>query len=231
MSDPFDELTEVSPGETITAEAWNNLIDAIQALHQEMAALEAERPGWIVVAVRAEDGEEPGRELTAGEISAVAASAAAEVERTYFGRRVRGRYVIAHLPPGLYDVRVTPTIASGFAAVIRRGIRFQPGGATVLDVVVPRAEEEGALPRVPRLFDLGLQDALDLLAARRLRLGQVLDAHGQAIAITTSTEESTGAIRYTAPPEHAERPVISSEPGEGTEVPPEGEVHLLISAG
>ncbi|NOZ26533.1 MAG: hypothetical protein GXP39_00585 [Chloroflexi bacterium] len=230
MPDVFDELKEVAPNETITAEAWNALIDAIQALYQEMAALESERPGWIVVTVRAEDGEEPGRELTGGEISAVAASAAADVEQTYFGRRVRGRYVISHLPPGLYDVRVTPTIASGFSATVRRGVRVQPGGAAVVDVVVPRAEEAGALPRVPDLFNRGLQDALDLLAGRGLTLGQVLDAHGQAVPITTSTDEATGAVRYTAPPEYAERPVISSEPGEGVEVPSGETVNLLVSA-
>jgi len=230
MPDVFDELKEVSPNETITAGAWNALIDAIEALYQEMAALESERPGWIVVTVRAEDGEEPGRELTGSEISAVAASAAADVEQTYFGRRVRGRYVISHLPPGLYDVRVTPTIASGFSAAVRRGVRVQPGSATVVDVVVSRAEEAGALPRVPDLFNKGLQEALDLLAGRGLALGQVLDAHGQAVTITTSVDETMGAVRYTAPPDYAERPVISSEPGEGVEVPSGETVNLLISA-
>ncbi|HEY64183.1 MAG TPA: hypothetical protein G4O02_06385 [Caldilineae bacterium] len=230
MPDVFDELKEVSPNETITAGAWNALIDAIEALYQEMAALESERPGWIVVTVRAEDGEEPGRELTGSEISAVAASAAADVEQTYFGRRVRGRYVISHLPPGLYDVRVTPTIASGFSAAVRRGVRVQPSSATVVDVVVSRAEEAGALPRVPDLFNKGLQEALDLLAGRGLALGQVLDAHGQAVTITTSVDETMGAVRYTAPPDYAERPVISSEPGEGVEVPSGETVNLLISA-
>jgi len=229
MPDAFEELKEVSPNETITAEAWNNLIDAIQALHQELDELESQRPGWIVVSVLAEDGEEPGRELMGSEISTVAASALADVERTYIGRRVSGRYVISNLSPGLYDVRVAPTIASGFAPAVKRGVQVQSGGATVVDVVVPRTEVTGALPRVPDLFNLGLQVALDLLAERGLALGEVLDAHGQVIPITTSTYESTGAINYVAPPDFAERPVVSSEPGEGMEVLTGTSVSLLIS--
>lgn len=227
MPNPIDELQEVSPHETITAEAWNKLIDAIQALYQELDALQSQRPGWIVVSVRVENGEEPGRELTGSEISTVTASAAADVERTYIGRRVRGRYVISSLPPGLYDVRVAPTLASGFSPVVRRGVQVQPGSATVVDAVVRRAEVAGLLPRVPNLFNRGLQEALDLLASRGLALGQVLDAHGQAIPITTSTE--AGVIHYTAPPEFADRPVISSEPGEGMEPSLEAAVNLLIS--
>ena len=86
--------------------------------------------------MRAEDGAEPGRELQGGEINMVTANAPADVSKTTIGSRVRGRYVIANLPPGLYDVRVAPTIASGFAAVVQRNVQVQPGGAAVVDVVV-----------------------------------------------------------------------------------------------
>jgi hypothetical protein len=228
MSGTRTELREVSPNETITAEAWNSLIDGIQELYQELEALESQRPGWIVASVRAEDGAEPGRELTGGEISTVAASSTADVERTTLARRVRDRYVIAQLPPGLYDVQVAPTIASGFAATTRRGVLVQPGGATVIDVAVPRAAVVGALPRVPDLFNMGLQDALVLLASRGLAPGQVLDAHGQVILITSSTDAG-GRPTYTAPQEFAARPVINSEPSEGIELAPGTTVGLLIS--
>jgi len=228
MPNAIADLQEVSPNQTITAEAWNALIDAIQELYQEIEAVQAQRPGWIVVAVRAEDGEEPGRELTGSELSTVAANATLAAERTYVGQRVRGRYVIAGLPPGLYDVRVAPTIASGFAAATRRDVLVQPGGATVVTVVVARAAVAGALPRVPDLFDRGLQEALDLLASRGIALGQVLDAHGQAIPITTTTT-AADVVRYIAPVDFAARPVVGSEPGEGMEVPVGTSVSLLIS--
>jgi hypothetical protein len=227
MPNPIDELREVSSNETITAEAWNNLIDAIQVLYQELDAFQSQRPGWIVVSVRVENGEELGHELTGSEISTVAASATADMERTYIGRRVRGRYVISHLPPGLYDVRVAPTIASGFSSTIRRGVQVQSGSAAVVDVFVRHAEVVGLLPRVPDLFNRSLQESLDLLAHRGLTLGQVLDAHGQVVPITTSAE--AGALHYVAPPDFADRPVIGSEPGEGMELAPGTVVSLLIS--
>lgn len=231
MADAIDKLREVSPGETITAEAWNSMIDAIQALDQELAALESQRPGWIVVSVRAEDGDEPGRELRGSEISTVAASAAADASKTFVGARVRSRYVIASLPPGVYDVQVAPTIASGFDSAIKRGVQVQPGGAAVVDVAVKRAAAEGGmLPVVPALFRRNLQEALNRLAERRLTLGKVLDAHGQEAPITRSIDQTTGVITYTAPPEFAGRAVVGSEPGEGMEVPPEASVSLLIAA-
>ena len=230
MPDAFDKLQEVSANETITAEAWNHLIDAIQALYKELDALESQRPGWIVVGVRAEDGAEPGRELQGGEINMVTANAPADVSKTTIGSRVRGRYVIANLSPGLYDVRVAPTMASGFAAAVQRNVQVQPGGAAVVDVVVGRAALAGMLPVVPDLFRQGLQEALRRLAERRLALGKVLDTHGQEIAVTTTIDQATGTITYTAPPDYASRPVVGSEPGEGMEVPPAAAVSLLIAA-
>jgi hypothetical protein len=136
--------------------------------------------------------------------------------------------VIAHLPPGLYDVRAVPTIASGYTAATRRSVQVQPGGATVIDVAVPRATVVGALPRVPDLFNLGLQDALVLLASRGLAPGQVLAAHGQVITITAGTDAG-GRPTYTAPAEFAARPVINSEPSENMELAPGATVGLLIS--
>lgn len=230
MPDAFDKLQLVSANEVITAEAWNHLIDAIQALYRELDALESQRPGWIVVGVRAEDGAEPGRELQGGEINTVAANAAADVKKTYLGTRVRGRYVIGNLSPGLYDVQVAPTLASGFKPGVQRNVQVQPGGAAVVDVVVGRAAQAGMLPVVPDLFRQSLQAALQRLAERRLALGKVLDTHGQEIAVTTTVDPATGTITYTAPPDHANRPVVGSEPGEGMEVPPEAAVSLLIAA-
>jgi hypothetical protein len=143
---------------------------------------------------------------------------------------VRSRYVIANLSPGVYDVQVVPTIASGFGSTVKRGLQVQPGSAAVVDVVVKRAAVPGMLPVVPDLFRRTLQEALNRLAERRLALGKVLDTHGQEASITRSTDQATGVITYTAPPEFAGRPVVGSEPGEGMEVPPETSVSLLVAA-
>jgi hypothetical protein len=220
MPTTWVEVTEVAPNAVIEPQVWNTLIDAIEQLYEACGRLQAQAPGYVIANVLGADTNAPVPE---GQIFRVSAAPVGAPQDPRPGQRVRESYLVPELPPGQYQVTVVPTEASGYAAQTAPAT-VAPGGPAVVDVTLAVAGTRAGLPVVPPLFGRRLQEALDQLFSRRLPLGEVLDAHGNAVPV----QQDAGA--YTAPADRAADLVTGSEPAAGTPLVAGESVSLLIAA-
>ncbi len=209
------------PDAPITALAWNALRSAILDAYELADALTT-RQGSLAVIVRerASDALMP-----AAQITRVVAQPEGVANSELPVIRLGARYFIGPVDPGLYRVTVTPSADSGFAAQTRSAYVISGQPTEITFFLAPPALGR---TRVPKLFGLPLQQALNALEAAELRPGRVMDSHGRAVTITDTGRLSGGLL---APdPVQAASPVLSSEPSEGMDVERGGLVHLLIAA-
>ncbi len=209
------------PDAPITAIAWNALRSAILGAYELADALTT-RQGYITVIVRerASDALVP-----AAQIARVVAQPEGAANSELPVVRLGARYFIGPLDPGLYRVTVTPSAGSGFVAQTRPACVISGQPAEVTFFLAPPAPGR---VRVPDLFGLPLQQALNVLEASELRPGRMMDSHGRAVTVTDTGRLGGGFL--VPDPVQAASPVLSSEPGEGMDVDRGSLVHLLIAA-
>jgi len=220
MPTTWVHVTEVAPNAVIDPQAWNILIDAIQQLYDACRQLQEQAPGYVIVNIL---GSDTGHPLPEAQVFQVAAAPVGSAQDQRLGQRVRDSYLVAELPPGQYDVTVAPTEASGYAAQTAR-VTVPAGGPVVLDLTLALVSARAGRPAVPSLFGRRLQEALDQVFSRQLPLGEVIDAHGNVVAVQQD------ANAYTAPEDRAADVVTGSEPPAGTPLAPAEKVNLLLAA-
>src|SRR3954452_4550232 len=157
-------LVTANPGDPITSEAWNAVLDAIGLL---VADANLQR-GTFTAAVR--DNGNPLREAT------VTVAASGEPARPTRGAVFVGGDVHAHqieqLQPGAYTMTVE---ADGFATQTQPFT--MPDGGESLAVTVDLAASP-AVFAVPTLLGHALAQALATLTAAGFIVARVIDSHG-----------------------------------------------------
>jgi hypothetical protein len=199
-------LIDVSPGDPITAESWNNVLAALRLL---VADANLQR-GTLTVQVR---DQANGNPIPDAVVTAKPTGAPTRPTRgaVYVGGDVDA-HQIEHLPPGGYDVLVE---ADGFSPQTRSITMPETGDP--LSVTVDMTVTEARFP-VPSLFGVPLTQALATLTAQGFAAGRVIDSHG--------TEIPPAAV----PADAQAAPVLGQSPAAGTLVPKGVQVLLHVSA-
>lgn len=156
--------SHVSPGEPLTAQAWNDVIDAVAGAHQELQAarhtvrVKITNPGVLLPSVRV--------------LALKGDSAPIEAVRPV---APDVRHTLSRLEPGAYTVRAEApgfakaetTVNVGDQAEVEVELALNPGGALMPDV-----------------FGLPLVDALAALAERSIPVTGLFDFLGNQLAVT-----------------------------------------------
>ena len=146
-----------SAGEPLTAQAWNDIVNALAQVHTHLESTEASA---LKVQITAPGANLASIRLTAVRSDGIAVDAVAPVPPG-------SQHTFAGLRPGAYTLRVQ---APGFQAA-------------TLNVTVPDANvqsvalvPDGAF--MPSVFGLTLQEALGALANQQVAVSRVLDVTG-----------------------------------------------------
>lgn len=200
-------LLEAAPGAPITAEAWNNLRQAILSLYDEVN----KSPGTLTAVVKNKADGSPVQHalvtlVASGEPAARPARAAA-----YLGAAIE-QYQVERLLAGGYELVVE---AAGFAAETRSVVMDAAGSALVLNVELTPAEVTVV---VPNLFGIAVNVAMAQAAAAGLQVARVIDSYGTDLAPAGIPEEAKNS------------PVLNQVPEPGAVVAQNAPLQLHISA-
>lgn len=198
--EPFDAKT-VTPGEPITADAWNTLVNGISVLNEfirnsQSASL---RVTLVNTNIRLETLRVTARRDSDGWL----AEAIAPVNGD-------GQFVFAALPQGAFTVRAE---APG----------FKPATANITIPTEPAApplsltmQQDGAF--MPNLIGKKLEGALKELSDGGITVGRLLDVVGRDLAPANPAAE------------YLDQPVLMQLPAPDVAVPPAGKVQLVVAA-
>ncbi len=159
-------LVTVIPGEPVTAQGWNALVDGLSALYDAVLALGT---GALEVSVTFEGAVVPGARVVAEPLSGSGNPIAGV--GPFPGR---ANHLVAGVSDGNWRVHV---LADGFEAEVR-------------DVAVPSPAPVAVTLRsagvaVPDLFGRPAQQALTTLAGLKIELDLILDGTGQEVSRTS----------------------------------------------
>jgi hypothetical protein len=162
-------LVNVQPGQPITAQGWNALVDGLSTLYDAVLAFGS---GTLEVSVQANGQPVPNATVVAEPV----AEGPPVRGLPLFGTRTT--YLVAGVSDGAYRVHVS---APGFAT-------------QVLDTTVPQTSPlvvnlALAGVTVPDLFGLPLQGALNSLRAANLDVDVIIDALGREVSRTQPAAE------------------------------------------
>ncbi|MCP5152188.1 MAG: PASTA domain-containing protein [Ectothiorhodospiraceae bacterium] len=193
-------LVNVTPGDPITSEGWNNIITAIKRVYEALNETRA------TLAVRLVDGT--GAAVTDATVTAVGPDGAAAAG-LYAGGEVR-RYLLPALGAGAWKVTAE---AAGFDPESREvEIGKEP---VALEITMSRTEVR--MP-APGLFGSSLAAAVERIKADGFARGTVIDSHGREL--TSQDIKDTGA----------ERVVLGQVPPAATAHLKGAAIELLVSA-
>jgi hypothetical protein len=176
-------LASVEPGRPITAQGWNQIVDALSALYDAVLAIGS---GSVTVSVQFDGDPVPGAQVVAEPVEGTGLP----VEGLpLFG--TRDTYLVTGVSDGAWRLFVS---APGFVS-------------QVIDVTVPAAAPVTvnlalAGKVVPDLFDQPLQGALSALSAAAVDVDLIVDALGQEISRTqvpADAQNSPVLVQYPAP--------------------------------
>lgn len=200
-------LNDVIPGDPITSEGWNNLLEAIRIvyafLNRGLGTLSVNLTdhadgnpvtGAVVTVVPA--GESDGRPVRVG---------------LYAGSDIQ-RYFVDRLEPGKYTVVVE---ADGFVTE-KRGITMNEDGAPQAIAIEMSARE--LLFPVPNMFGIPLNKAIDVMVHMGFQVVHIIDSHGTEIPPRAIPEEAMLAS------------VLNQVPEPGTLIPKNAPIQIHISA-
>lgn len=191
--------THVAPGEPLTAQAWNDLVDAIDQIHQFLAGARQ------VVRVTLTT---PGLDLEEARVTAVRADGGA-VE------------AVPPVPPG--TEHILTGLEVGAWTVVARADGYESASTTVeitgegeSDLQVELALTRKG-PEMPDLFGLTYEAASKALSEAGIPVVRVLDFTGQDI------------VPSSPDPDQAAAPVLVQWPDPGTTVASAGGARLVIA--
>jgi hypothetical protein len=198
---PTFTATEVQPGQPLTAQAWNEIVQALAALNAHLQAAE-ETSLRVQIA-------NPGIDLSRVRVTAVSADGLQAFSGVRAADAAGGQeqFVFSGLRPGEFTVRAeAPAFDTVSQAVT------VPAAQPVPLALVPR----GAA--MPALFGAALGDALQLLSQLGIAVGRIVDAQGREVAPANPGADALGV------------PVLMQLPVPGEPVPVGVPVQLAIAA-
>jgi hypothetical protein len=175
-------LTPASPGQPVTAQGWNELVNGLSALYDEVIAFGG---ATLEIGVVFSGAPVAGAQVTAEPLGDGRAAQAIPP----FGSRTT--YLLAGLTTGNWRIHVQ---AAGFSRQTR-------------DVTLPREEplviellREGFVV-VPKLFGIGLRGALTALTGAGLEVDLIFDTTGRELPRATIPPEYDAAPVLVATPD------------------------------
>jgi hypothetical protein len=182
-------LIDVSPGDPITSEGWNNIVDAVKTV---VDYLNAQR-GTLAIQVK-DRGD--GNPIRGAQVTVTPTGDPSRVTRSgLFAAGAVNAYQVDQLQPGSYDVQVE---AAGFDPETRS--ITMPDSGESLSVAVEMAVTE-ALFAAPNLFGISLTQALSNLTGQGFAIGRIIDSHGSDVALgSIPPEVQTASILGQWPP-------------------------------
>ena len=163
-------LDTVAPGRPITAQGWNAVVNALDALYNAVLAIGS---GSVTVSVQAD-----GQPVTGAQVVAEPVGEGQPVEGLpLFGTRTT--YLVAGVSDGAWRLHVS---APGFVSQV---VEVTVPAADALVVNLARAGKV-----VPQLFGQPLQGALAELSTAGLDVDIILDALGQEVSRTQVPAEA-----------------------------------------
>ena len=179
---PFIKTT-VQPGEPLTAQAWNDIVDGLDGAYQFLLATQH------TVRVRITN---VGLDLTTARVTATRSGGAPVEGVPPIGGG--NEFVLARLEPGAWTINVE---APGFQ-VVNKAQDIADAGETVVEVALQQIG-----PFMPDLFGLAFTAAAAALAGAGIPLTRVLDFTGRDLPPSNpGGPEATGApvLVQTPPP-------------------------------
>ena len=217
-------LIDTHPGDPITSEQWNNVLEAVRRIYEAMN----KNVGALAIKVVNKAGNnairgaivtvkpiEPSSRFSF-EGTTPAQPPSPDLNRpsrpALFVGGGEDYYQVSQLPPGFYNVIVE---APGF---ITRGlpITMPENNALKIDVEMTAAE---ILFPMPSLFGLSLARALDAVKVADIQVSRIIDSHGREI--------TTGG---TIPDEVRAAMVLGQVPDPGTPIAKNTPIQIHISA-
>ncbi len=172
-------LNHVQPGDPVTAQGWNSLVDAINDLYGRIESLQVSLMGSVAVVIK--------DALTGGFIDkayVVAAIAATNVPfKSGIFNPAANQYIIDNLPPGSYVIRVT---APDYLPASQT-VQVQGGTSISAEVSLSKAV---VTIFVPEVFGEKLSVAIKMLSDKALVVSEVRDSYGKSIVFTPTIEAS-----------------------------------------
>lgn len=198
-------LVDVKPGDPISSESWNNMLDAIRLL-VDFANVQR---GALTVLVTDQATNNP---LADAIVTAVASSGDAPARGAVLVGGSGRAYQITDLLPGGYALTVE---APGYSTQTREITLPEDGSALSTSVAMTVLEARSPMPR---LIGKALSQALADLQAAGFSAGRVIDSHG--------TELAPAAV----PAKAQALPVLGQFPIQGALVPKTAETFVHVSA-
>lgn len=160
-------LIEALPGDPITAEGWNYMIDAIKALYVEVNRTQ----GALTVAVREGKAKSVIKDATV----TLVAKGIPPQSAAYAGGEVQS-YIVRDLKPAEYKMTVE---AEDYDTEVRNVVIKDDG--TVVEVTVDMTQTV-MKKAVPDLFGLKLAAAGEALQKAGFLMSRVIDSHGKDLS-------------------------------------------------
>jgi len=199
-------LVDVKPGDPITSQAWNNILQALRTLYDAMN----KSLGTLSVAVK---DRATGNPLPQALVTVAPTGDTDRPVRVgvYAGGGVK-LHLVEQLLAGAYDVMIE---APGFNSETRTITMSQDGGSQALSVEMSATE---LLSPVPVLFGRALNEALEVATQAGFQIGRIINAHGVEIPPAALPDDAKGAA------------VLGQVPEPGSLLPKNSPLQLHISA-
>lgn len=191
-------LIDVKPGDPISSEQWNNVLQAIRNVYEALN----KNFGLLSINVRNQDNGKPVADAVVTLIPK--GDETRPVRVAQFAGGTVNRHQVPQLLPGAYSVVVE---AAGFRPE-QREINVEPAGTLELAVDLAALE---VLSKMPNLFGKTLGEAVDIIARSQLQAGRILDSHGGDIAPGNIPADKRQLIVLNQVPE-ANAPVARNAP-------------------
>lgn len=162
-------LIDVTPGDPISSEQWNNVLQAIRNVYEALN----KSFGLLSINVRNQVNGNPIPDAIVTLIPK--GDATRPVRSAQFAGGTVNRYQVPQLVPGAYTIVVE---ASGFRPE-QREITVEASGTQEVAIDLTALE---VLSRMPNLFGKALNDAIDIITRSQLQAGRIIDSHGGEIA-------------------------------------------------
>jgi beta-lactam-binding protein with PASTA domain len=197
-------LLDAHPGDPITSEGWNNLVQSVKTLYDALNTPQ----GTLVIKVADKASSAPVTDAT---VSVVAKAGSFARGADFVGGAVSA-YVATGIPAGTYSLVIE---APGYSTDTRD-----------IEVAASEGPQEIAVQLVrttitvtmPNLFGLKVNEAQLILAGASLSVGRILDSHGNDIPPAAVPVELLPSL------------VLNQVPPAGVQADPKVPVLLHISA-